>query len=257
MSKSIKPIKPPRPFLTARWANLMFFSYAVSDATLAPYLPSGLELERWAGRAFVSVVAFDFTETRLRGMGVPNLPGLRDFPELNLRFYVRQGERRGVMFVREFVPNPLVAGLARLWYNEPYSATRLTHSTTPDGAGGRLERHTLIWQGTEQYLSVNVQGTPVTPPPEDFSPWITEQEWGFGRARGDQVTRFRVVHPAWRTYPVLGCEITLDFAALYGDRWNFLRDRAPNSVIFAEGSPVTVYASEAASPKSAKSGGGR
>ena len=244
-----KPVKPIKPFLTAKWTNLIFFSYAVSDATLAPYLPSGLTLDRWDGRAFVSLVAFDFSETRIRGLAVPNLPGLRDFPELNLRFYVRQGERRGVMFVREFVPSPLVAGLGRLWYSEPYSAAKLTHTTTPDGAGGRVERHTLVWQGTEQYLSVCVQGQPQAPGPEDFSPWITEQEWGFGRGRGDVPTRFRVMHPAWRTLPVISCENTLDFTALYGDRWHFLRDRAPDSVIFAEGSAVSVFKGEPAAPK--------
>ena len=254
MSKSIKPIKPPGPFLTATWTNLMFFSYAVSDATLMPYLPAGLELDRWAGRAFVSVVAFDFTQTRIRGLGVPNLPGLRDFPELNLRFYVRQGDRRGVVFVREIVPNPIVASLGRLWYNEPYVAAKLTHTTTPDGAGGRLERHTLVWQGTEQYVSVGIQNAPQIPQADDFSPWITELPWGFGKGRGGKPTRFRVAHPAWRTFPVTGCEITLEFAALYGDRWNFLRDRAPDSVIFAEGSPVTVYVNEPASPTPSRSG---
>ena len=239
-----KPNKPTKPFLSAKWSNLIFFSYAVSDATLAPYLPAYLELDRWDGRAFISVVAFDFSETRIQGKSVPNVPGLRDFPELNLRFYVRQGDRRGVIFIREIVPNPLVATLARLWYNEPYAAAKLTRATTPDGAGGRVERHTLVWQGQEQFVSATVQGKPLTPGPEEFSAWITELPYGFGKTRGGRPTHFRVAHPAWQTYPVTSAEITLDFAALYGERWTFLRDRAPDSVIFAAGSPVTVYVNE-------------
>ncbi|MBV9850852.1 MAG: DUF2071 domain-containing protein [Armatimonadetes bacterium] len=247
--RSIKPAPPAKPFLTAKWTNLIFCSYAVSDATLAPYLPSHLELDRWEGRAYASVVAFDFSETYIRGRVVPDLPNLRSFPELNLRFYVRQDDKRGVIFVREFVPNPLVAGLARAWFNEPYAAAKLTRTITPDGAGGRLVRHTLVWQGNEQHVGVAVpEGEPQTPGPAEFATWVKEQPWGFGRTRHDQPTRFRVSHPAWQTYPVTGCEITLDFAALYGDRWNFLRDRAPDSVLFAEGSPVMVYRSEPAGP---------
>ncbi len=238
-----------KPFLTAKWTNLLFFNYAVSDATLAPYLPASLELDRWEGRAYASVVALDFTNTRIRGLGVPNLPGLRDFPELNLRFYVRQGDRRGVIFVKEIVPNPLVAGLARAWYNEPYTAAKLTRSVALDGAQGRTERHTLVWQGREQVAAISVQNRPETPGEAEFAPWVMDLPWGFGQGRGGRPTRFRVQHPPWRTLPVTGCEITLDFPALYGDRWNFLRDRAPDSVVFAEGSPVTVYANEQAGPK--------
>ncbi len=238
-----------KPFLTATWTDLLFFNYAVSDATLAPYLPAHLELDRWEGRAYASVVAFDFAQTRIRGLGVPSLPGLRDFPELNLRFYVRQGDKRGVVFVREVVPNPLVAGLARVWYNEPYSAARLTRTTTPDGAGGRIERHNLVWNGHEQYVAMNVQNAPETPGEGDFRSWVINLPWGFGKGRGGRPTRFRVQHPPWRTLPVTGAEITLDFAALYGDRWHFLRDRAPDSVVFSEGSPVTVYINEPAGPK--------
>ena len=238
-----------KPFLTAKWTNLIVITYAVSDATLAPYLPPHLELDRWEGRAFASIVAFDFSDTRIRGRSVPNLPNLRDFPELNLRFYVRQGDRRGVVFVREIVPNLLVAGLARAWYNEPYVAAKLTRTITPDGAGGRLLRHELVWQGDTQHVAVTVPGgEPQTPAEGEFSPWITEQPWGFGLTRGRKPTRFRVAHPVWRTSPVTACEVTLNFPALYGERWNFLRDRAPDSVIFAEGSSVTVYINEPAGP---------
>lgn len=238
-----------KPFLTAKWTNLLFLTYAVSEATLTPYLPPGLELERWEGQVFASIVAFDFRDTSIRGRNVPNLPNLRSFPELNLRFYVRQGDRRGVVFVREIVPHPLVAGLARLWYNEPYMAARLRHAVTPDGAGGRVERFELMWKGEARHLAVSVPAGPSLPPTEDgFGPWITEQPWGFGRTQRGQLTRFQVAHPAWRTYPITGYENTLDFGALYGDQWSFLRDRAADSVIFAEGSPVTVYANEPGGP---------
>src|SRR5437868_12171774 len=103
---------PPggRPFLTARWSNVFLATYAVPDDLLLPRLPPGLVLDRRAGQAFVSLVAFDFIDTRV--FGIP-WPGYRSFPEVNLRFYVRCGEQRGVVFIRELVSPRLVAWLAR------------------------------------------------------------------------------------------------------------------------------------------------
>src|SRR5882672_8618368 len=93
-------IKSGWSFLTARWTNLFLATYAVPQELLRPRLPPGLDLDLRDGQAFVSLVAFDFLDTRV--LGVP-WPGYRNFPELNLRFYVRHGERRGVVFVREYV----------------------------------------------------------------------------------------------------------------------------------------------------------
>src|SRR5438128_2711596 len=107
------------PFLTARWSNLFLATYAVPHELLRPRLPLGLELDTREGQAFVSLVAFDFLQTRV--LGIP-WPGHRNFPEVNLRFYVCHGSQRGVTFIREYVPRRLVAWLARLLYNEPYVA---------------------------------------------------------------------------------------------------------------------------------------
>src|ERR1700759_5170164 len=110
-------------FLTAQWRHLCLITYAVDPARLLPYLPPGLELDTVDGEAFVSLVAFDFLDTRV--LGIP-WPGYRNFPEVNLRFYVRRGEERGVVFVRELVPARLIAWLARWLYNEPYAAIPMT-----------------------------------------------------------------------------------------------------------------------------------
>ena len=84
-------------------------------------MPVGLDLDRWEGSALVSLVAFDFVDTRVWGLPWPGFVG---FPELNLRFHVRDGQRRGVCFVREYVPSRLVSWLARTLYNEPYHGVR-------------------------------------------------------------------------------------------------------------------------------------
>src|ERR1700724_1878896 len=104
-----------RAFLTARWSNLFLATYAVPPALLEKRLPPGLHLDTRDGNAFVSLVAFEFLDTRV--LGVP-WPGYRNFPELNLRYYVRRGPERGVVFLREFVGLHLVSWIARNVFNE-------------------------------------------------------------------------------------------------------------------------------------------
>ncbi|HEX7980960.1 MAG TPA: DUF2071 domain-containing protein, partial [Gemmatimonadaceae bacterium] len=108
-------------FLTAEWRWLVMLNYEVPPEVLAPYVPRGTSLDLWQGHALVSVVGFRFIETRV--IGVP-IPFHRHFDEVNLRFYVRRelpgGEaRRGVVFIRELVPKPMIAWVARALYNEP------------------------------------------------------------------------------------------------------------------------------------------
>ena len=78
--------EPPR-FLTARWVDLAMANYEVDPEVLRGLVPKGTELDRWSGRCFVSVVGFQFLDTRVLGLA---LPFHCDFEEVNLRFYVRR-----------------------------------------------------------------------------------------------------------------------------------------------------------------------
>ncbi len=95
---------------------------------LKPFVPAGTELDFWNGKTFVSLVGFQFLNTRV--MGIP-FPFHQDFEEVNLRFYVRRktadGWRRGVVFIKEIVPRWVIAWTAKTFYNEPYVALPMSH----------------------------------------------------------------------------------------------------------------------------------
>ena len=59
------------PFLTAGWRDLVLVTYAVPPEALAPHLPPGCEPDLREGKAFVSLVAFDFVDTRVLGVRWP------------------------------------------------------------------------------------------------------------------------------------------------------------------------------------------
>jgi uncharacterized protein YqjF (DUF2071 family) len=226
-----------RAFLTAEWRNLFLLTYAVPPALLEKHLPPGLSLDMRDGSAFVSLVAFEFLHTRV--FGIP-WPGYRNFAELNLRFYVRQGEQRGVVFIREFVPQRLVAWMARLLYNEPYLAAPL-RATREDSDDEITMDYHLRFGGREQFLSVT-GGKPAIRPSEDSTEhFFKEHHWGYGKTRSGQAIRYQVAHPVWDVYPVLAFQFTFDFVAVYGPEWGFLQQAVPISTVLAVGSAVSVF----------------
>jgi uncharacterized protein YqjF (DUF2071 family) len=227
----------PRPFLTAEWRNLFLATYPVPPALLEKRLPPGLALDTQDGSAFVSLVAFEFLHTRV--LGIP-WPGYRNFAELNLRFYVRHGEQRGVVFIREFVPQRLVAWMARWLYNEPYLAAPLwaTHSDTGDA--NSLE-YRLRFAGREHCIRVTGDRKAFQPGEDSLEHFFKEHHWGYGTTRSGQAIRYEVAHPVWEVYPLRSYQLDFAFAAIYGPEWGFLRHTAPVSVILAAGSPVSVF----------------
>ena len=224
-------------FLTARWTNLCLLNYAVPPSALEPHLPRGLSLDTHEGETFISLVAFDFLDTRV--LGIP-WPGYRNFPEINLRFYARQGDRRGVVFIREWVPQPLVAWLARTLYNEPYLATPMRSSTTETDASITVEHH-LLYGGRANTVRVTANKPAVMVSEDSVEHFFKEHQWGFGMSRQGEPTLYEVRHPHWRTFPVEAAELDWDWELIYGPKWAFLQEQAPHSTVLAVGSDISVH----------------
>jgi uncharacterized protein YqjF (DUF2071 family) len=72
-----------RRFYTTAWRNLILANYAVPESLLRPRLPAGIDLDLREGQCWASLVAFQFLDTRVLGVG---WPGFRHFPEWKLRF---------------------------------------------------------------------------------------------------------------------------------------------------------------------------
>jgi hypothetical protein len=106
-----------------RWHELCFAHWPVPASALRPLLPHGLELDVFDGSAWLGVVPFRMSGVRLRG--TPPLPGLSRFPELNVRTYVRRGERRGVWFFSLDAANRPAVRAARRWFHLPYFDARM------------------------------------------------------------------------------------------------------------------------------------
>lgn len=238
----------PRIFLTAEWRWLAMLNYRVTPDLLRPYVPAGTELDCWNGATYLSIVGFLFRDTRV--LGVP-VPLHRHFEEVNLRFYVRRtvdGEvRRAVTFVRELVPRRAIATVAKLTYNEPYTALPMRHHLGPlDATAGAPSPVEYGWRHSDAWNRLAVEPIGAARPLESGSEeeFITEHYWGYTRQRDGSTVEYRVEHPPWRVWQVRNARLEGDLALLYGDEVALAIAGAPASAFLADGSAVTLRAPE-------------
>src|SRR5690349_19630993 len=78
---------PDEPWLmTQSWHDLLFAHWPVDKTRLRELVPPALPLDLYEGRAWVGVVPFHMTNVAPRGL--PSLPFVSAFAELNVRTYV-------------------------------------------------------------------------------------------------------------------------------------------------------------------------
>ena len=200
--------------------------YTIDPAILSPYLPAGLELDLYEGRCYVSLVAFLFDRVRLKGLPIPFHTR---FEEVNLRFYVRRREsdgsvKRGVVFIREFVPRHAIAFVANRFYEEPYTAIP-THHRIELSPESLKVRYSWDLGGRSHSLAVEAAPTPQDILPKTEEDFITEHYWGYTKRRDGSTSAYQVEHPRWQTYKPHSHEIAVDLGILYGPSFAFLTDQ--------------------------------
>lgn len=229
-----------RIFMTAAWRELLLFNFAVPDSLVASHLPPGVELDRYQGSAYASLVAFAFLDTKVFGL---RWPWHTNFAEINLRFYVRRGERRGVCFVREIVPRPIISFFARLLYNEPYVTAPIS-MTANMAPASRQQEYRLKWQDHTFSIAATAGHSTSLPAADSREHFFKEHEWGFGQTRRGKLLTYRVEHPIWEVRDTTAHHLDFDFAAVYGAPWAILNASRPQSVVWAVGSAIKVMVPE-------------
>jgi uncharacterized protein len=106
-----------------QWHDLLFAHWRVDEAWLRQHVPGGLEIDTYQGQAWLGVVPFRMEGVRLRF--APAIPGTSQFPELNVRTYVKHDEIAGVWFFSLDAASRLAVIVARSWFHLPYFFARM------------------------------------------------------------------------------------------------------------------------------------
>jgi uncharacterized protein len=123
---------PQGPWLmTQTWHDLLFAHWSVAPADLGGKVPPEFPVDLFDGKAWVGIVPFRMTNVAPRG--VPSLPRVSEFPELNVRTYVRVGDKPGVYFFSLDAGSAVAVHAARALLNLPYYSASMRVTS---GAGG-------------------------------------------------------------------------------------------------------------------------
>ncbi len=100
------------------WEDLLFAHWRAPADQLRALLPGGLELDLYEDEAWIGVVPFRVSGLRARGL--PPLPFVSSFVELNTRTYVTAGGKPGIWFFSLDASSELAVEAARFGYKLPY-----------------------------------------------------------------------------------------------------------------------------------------
>lgn len=113
--------QPPAaaPVMRQRWSDLLFLHWPVAPEVIGSHLPRGLHADLFDGQAWIGIVPFAME--RVRPVGLPPLPWISWFLELNVRTYVHdESGRPGVWFFSLDCNQPIAVEVARRFFHLPY-----------------------------------------------------------------------------------------------------------------------------------------
>lgn len=154
-----------RPVMFQDWRVLTFLHWRYPVAVIQRLLPPGVEVETCQGEAWVSLVPF--LMDRVRAPGVPALPWLSQFPETNVRTYVRGPDGRPGIWFFSLDATRLPAVVAgRSGFGLPYRWAAMSVRRSGDMIAYRSRRR---WPGPAgAYCEAEIEmGEPIAEPDLD------------------------------------------------------------------------------------------
>jgi uncharacterized protein len=185
---------PARPWLfTQTWRDLLFAHWAVQPQHVRPHIPSAFELDLYDNEAWVGVVPFHMSNVSPRG--VPSIPWLSAFPEVNVRTYVRVGDKPGVFFFSLDAASAVAVRAARVLLNLPYYLADMTITTRADGvvdfsSTRRADKAELV-------VKYRPTGPAVRARPGSLEYFLTERYCLYHLSRRNVPCRLEIHHPPW------------------------------------------------------------
>ena len=199
-SHSPRPLPSGRWQTTQRWNDLLFAHWPVPAAKIAPLLPGGLTPDVFQGSAWLGVVPFWLDRIKVRGL--PALPGLRNFPDLNVRTYVRDEYTGtpGMYFFSLDATNLLAVALAHTFFHLPYhwAEMRLDQRSEREFAfysRRRFSRQEVIFKARYRGLGPTRKLADVRSGTLEY--FLMERSSLFTRNRAGQAERASLHHVPW------------------------------------------------------------
>jgi uncharacterized protein YqjF (DUF2071 family) len=172
-----------------KWRHLLFASWPIAPDEMRRHLPPNFELDTFDGKAWLSLVPMHMEDLHFRFL--PPIPGTSNFPEINVRTYVRvpgkngKPDSRGVYFFSIDAACWLGSFVARWLFHTPYQFARIT--LTERGPFQRMVAHRKASNGTpaaDLVANYRPLGEPSIPPDGSHAAFLVNRDTAFAVSHG-------------------------------------------------------------------------
>jgi uncharacterized protein YqjF (DUF2071 family) len=232
-----RPWPPPRePWLMAQtWENLLFAHWPLPPERLRPLLPRTIPLDVHEGSAYVGVTPFRVSAFRLRGM--PHVPRVTAFPELNVRTYTTIDGKPGIWFMSLDAASALAVMGARRAYRLPYFRARMECRESEGWIEYRSRRVSRDGEPAELAGRYRPTGAEAPAAPGSLEHWLTERYCLYTLDEDGQLLRADIHHPSW---PLRAAEASFELNTM-GEPYGLELEAPPSLLHFARRQDVLIW----------------
>jgi uncharacterized protein YqjF (DUF2071 family) len=191
------PVPEGRWLIGQTWRALAFLHWPVPVDALRRLVPSALPLDVYEDHAWLGITPFDVVGHRLRGL--PAVPIVSRFRELNVRTYVTLAGRPGIHFFSLDASSVAAVLGARASYRLPYRLARM-HSDT-ERAAVHYRSARLTGPSAELVARYVPSGAPFNAVPGTLEHWLTERYCLYVTGPDGAPVRADIHHPPWDLQP--------------------------------------------------------
>lgn len=173
--------------MTQSWHDLLFAHWPVDARALQEHLPAGLPLDLYDHQAWIGVVPFHLTNVAPRG--VPSIPFVSSFIELNVRTYVTLHRKPGVYFFSLDANSALAVAAARTMFHLPYYEAVMDVQEAGGEIGYTSRRRARMDDVAEFEGSYRPIGPVQLPRPGSLEHFLTERYCLYTLSSGTPVRR--------------------------------------------------------------------
>jgi hypothetical protein len=198
------PLPSREHAMRMNWHDLLFAHWPVDPADVNRLLPSGIRVDTFDGQAWIAVVPFHMTDVAPRG--IPAIPWLSAFPELNVRTYVTLQGKPGVWFFSLDATSLVTVRAARIAFHLPYMDAMMSISKQDEWF--RYSSHRTHRNESTAVLEAKYRpnGEIFHAQPGTLEYWLTARYCLYTANRSGRILRGEIDHPPW---PIQNAELEI------------------------------------------------
>ncbi|KAF2517152.1 YqjF family protein [Flavobacterium foetidum] len=205
------------------WHQTLFFHWEVPAYFIESYIPAGVQLDTHNNNTWVSLVAFEVKNMRLRNL--PSLPYISNFREINVRTYVIKDGIPGIYLFSIETDKLIQVILSRILINLPYQKSEIHYHGTKLSSKNESLKHFLdISMGEQKELEKT-----------DLDVWLTERHALYEYC-GRDLCRFDIHHKEWN---LKGLEV--EIKEIFYQAGKFIVSTYPDKVQYANKLEVLLW----------------